>query len=72
MAPLGEHGQMLTNLYAGRPRGDGLELAPDVLRSIGFHIEAIVLRQSAGQEDIDARLCLAARLSGSDSRTGLA
>ena len=41
----------------GGARGDRLELAADVLRRVGLRIEAVVLGQAAGEEDVDDRLC---------------
>ena len=40
----------------GRPRGDRLELAADVVRGVRLQVEAVVLGQPAGEEDVDDRL----------------
>ena len=56
--------QMLADLDAGRARGDRLELAADPVRGVGLQVEAVVLRQPAGEEDVDHGLgprCLACR-----------
>src|SRR5436190_22416890 len=72
LAPLRQHRQMLANLDARRPRRDRFELAPDIVRRIRLQIEAIVLSQTARQEDIDARLRLTAWPHGFRSSTRLA
>ena len=39
----------------GVRRGDRAELAADAVGRIGLEVEAVVLRQAAGQEDVDHR-----------------
>ena len=55
-APGREHRQVFTDLEPGRLRGNRLEAAADVERAIGLRIEALVLRQPPGEEDVDHRL----------------
>jgi hypothetical protein len=57
MTSLGQQGKVLADLQTGCTRRDRPKLATDFLRCIGFHVKAFVLRQSAGKEDEDARLC---------------
>src|SRR5437764_7606606 len=72
MAPLGQERQMFANLNAGRPCRDRLELTTNILGRVGLHVEAVVLRQAAGEKDIDARLGAAARVRAASSGRGLA
>src|SRR2546421_10432596 len=51
---------MLANLDARGGRGGRSELAADIVRGVGLHVKAVVLRQAAGEEDVDARLGFAA------------
>ena len=55
VAPLGQARQMLADIDSGRPRGDRPELAADALRRIRLEVEALQLRQSTGEENIDDR-----------------
>src|SRR5262249_61360837 len=45
---------MLDDAYAGGARCDGLELAADLGGGVGLEVEAVVLGESAGEEDVDA------------------
>ena len=56
LASLGQTRQMLANLNARRLGRGRIELASDIGRCIGLEVKALVLRQSAGEEDVDARL----------------
>src|SRR5262249_59924 len=53
VAALGQHRQMLADLDAGRARRDGAELAPVLRWPTRLHIESIVLRGPAGEEQED-------------------
>src|SRR5690348_2331418 len=55
---------MLADLHRGRPGGNRSELAADGDGALGLGVETVDLRQSAGEEDVDAgprRLALPAR-----------
>lgn len=45
---------MFADLHSGNGGGDGLEFAADFGGCIGFGVEAVVLPESSGEEDIDA------------------
>ena len=51
---------MLANLQTGRSGRDRLELTANARRGFGFQIETLMLRQSAGEKDVDATSGLAA------------
>ena len=68
VAPPGQERQVLTDLDARRARGDRPELAADGLGRGGFWVEAVVLSQAAGKEDVDTRLGFAAGSRGSRHR----
>src|SRR5262249_18418290 len=53
VAAAGELRQVLADVDAGRGGGDGLELAADVVGGVGLGVEAVVLGQAAGEEDVD-------------------
>src|SRR5437016_9364164 len=53
MAALCQQGQMFAYEYSRRVGGDGFELAPDRIRGIWLQVEAFVLRETAGEKDID-------------------
>jgi hypothetical protein len=55
MAPPRQQRQVLANADARRVRLDRPELAAHVLRRLRLQIEALVLRQPAGEEDVDDR-----------------
>lgn len=59
----GQSRQVFADLHAGRLRGDRAELAPILDRAVGLHVERVVLRRSAGQEDINHRLGFGGRLT---------
>src|SRR4051794_35888063 len=44
---------MLADLHAGSPCGDRPKLAADRLGGVRFEVEAFVLREPAGEEDVD-------------------
>ena len=56
--------QMLADLDARRAGGDRVELAAHGIGSLRLQIEAVLLGQSAGKKDIDARLRTAVNGSG--------
>src|SRR4051794_34817163 len=62
LAPRSQKWQMLANLNAGRAGCNRLKLAANVIWGVRLHVEAIVLSQAAGEKDVDAGLCFAARL----------
>src|SRR5688500_15244886 len=51
-----QHGQLLTDLNAGGFRRDRLKFAADARRAVGLGIEAVLLGQAAGEENVDYRL----------------
>ena len=63
--------QVLTHLDAGHGCGNRLEFAPNVVGRIGLHVEAVVLRKTARQENEDARR-LAAVLEDTATHRGWA
>ncbi len=56
--------------HARRARGDRLELAADLVRGVGLQVEAVVLRQAAGEEDVDDRPGLPAPAAPAGGRQG--
>jgi hypothetical protein len=46
---------VLADADAGRARGDGAELAADFGGRVGLEVEAVQLRETAGEEDVDHR-----------------
>ena len=52
-----EIGEVLADVQPGSARADGLELATDFHGSVRLHVEALMLRESAGKEDVNHRLC---------------
>ncbi len=68
LAALGQQRQMLADLNAGRARGNGVEFAADRVRGVGLHVEAVVLGQPTGEEDVNHRLGL--RRFGGDAAGG--
>ena len=63
MSPVGQPGQVFADLQSGNSSRDRAEFASDTSRSLGLHVEAVELRQPAGEEDHENR---------SGSRVGLA
>src|SRR5262249_20707092 len=55
VAPRRQPRQVLADLNARRARGDGPELAADVVGGVGLEVEAVLLGQAAGEEDVDDR-----------------
>src|SRR5262249_47773131 len=53
MTASGKHGEMLANAGSGRARGDRLELTADVRGGVRLQVEAVLLGQSAGEENVD-------------------
>src|SRR5262249_23955002 len=53
LAPLRQHRQMFANLDTSCRRISGPKLAADVLRSIGFQVEAVELAEPARKENVD-------------------
>ena len=53
--------QVLADLDAGDVGGDGFELATDLARRVGLHVEHVLVRRAAWQEDHDRRLVRLAR-----------
>ena len=49
--------QMLADVGAGGAGADGFELTAVLHRRVRLHVEALMLCQSAGEEDVDHRLC---------------
>ena len=47
---------MLTDVRAGRARADRFELTANLHGRVRLQIEALMLRESAGEEDVDHRL----------------
>src|SRR5262245_13855796 len=48
--------QMLRDAQSGRFRRDGAEFAANCVRCVRLRVEALVLRQPAGEEDVDHAL----------------
>lgn len=69
-APLSQEGQVLADADARRGGVDRVELAADPFRGVGLQIEALVLRQSAGEEDKDDRAGFAWQGAALRRRTG--
>ncbi len=46
---------MLTDLNPGHRRVDGLELAANLVRCLGLHVEGVVLPEAAAEQDQDHR-----------------
>jgi hypothetical protein len=59
---------MLANLQTWSLRSPGLEFTADILRRLGFHVEAIVLCETSREENEDARSGLAAWATVFDRR----
>ena len=53
---LGQHWQVLANMNAGCFCGDGVELPTHLLGGVWLHVEAVVLPQPTGEENVDERL----------------
>ena len=53
-APLGQARQVLADLNPRRARGSRIEIPPHFRRRTWLEIEALVLREAAGQKDVDA------------------
>src|SRR5262249_31048142 len=64
VAPLCQPGKVFADADAWSARGEGPELAADALGGGGLQVEAVVLGQPAGEEDVDAGAGLR-RLAGS-------
>jgi hypothetical protein len=58
MTSLSQLGKVLADLQTGCTCRDRPKLPTDFIGGIGLHVKALVLGQSAGKEDEDARLCL--------------
>ncbi len=56
-----EHRQVLADLDAGGARRDRLELAADGVGRIGLEVEAVELREAAGEKDEDHGTGVASR-----------
>src|SRR5262249_24695860 len=66
-ASRGEPRQMLANLNARRARANRAEFAADIVGSVGLGIETVVLRETAGEEEVDDRVAgesVTARIAG--------
>ena len=53
---VGQPRQVLADLQTGSPSRNRIELTADVVRSVGLHVEAVVLSQAPGEEQVDHRL----------------
>ncbi len=53
VAAFGEFGKVLADVEAGGLGRDGFEFAADFLGGVGLHVEALVLGEAAGEEDVD-------------------
>src|SRR5262249_30696420 len=56
--------QVLADADAGGAGGDRLELAADAVGGVGLEVEAVKLRQAAGEEDVDGGPRRVARRGG--------
>ena len=50
LSPRGQVRQVLANAVAGDLRGDRVEIAANLRRRVGLHVERFVMTGSAGQE----------------------
>ena len=55
MASFRQFRQVLTNLDARGAGRYGTEFTADLERRLGLHVEALVLRQTAGEKNVDDR-----------------
>lgn len=66
----GEHGQMFADLKSRCASRNRCELAADVVGSVRFRVEAVMLGEAPRQEDKNDRFVRARRIRGRFFRTG--